>query len=238
MRTATTNRTDHTEPFKERITTYINIYGDTSQFHKYRRHRPLFLPILGYSADLSCFSLYDIFCLCYLSYSQKWNNLLPETETDHPVPPSDVQYCIFSSGLEKLEASRSWNINYSLNTTQSLPSINKKCYLIWHLGIHPIGFPVKRGFDFPLKNMRLQRDSSITSTHKHFWLSPVEKKETGEGKMDESAWPRTACDVQLLSDRWGREGFPQKTQLLQEVRSPEAEINQMSVPLWEQLEGF
>lgn len=89
-RTANTNRADPTEPFKERITIYINLYGDTSQFHKYRRHRSLFLPNLGYLADLFCFSLYDIFCLCYLSYSQKWNNLLPEVETEPPVPS---QWC-------------------------------------------------------------------------------------------------------------------------------------------------
>lgn len=44
--------------------------------------------------------------------------------------------------------------------------------------------------------MWLQRHSSIKSTHKYLQLSPVEKKEIGEGRTDEPAWTRTARDVQ------------------------------------------
>jgi len=54
----------------------------------------------------------------------------------------------------------------------------------------------KRETDFPLKSMWLQRDSSTKSTHEYFWLSSVEKKETGAVKMGETAWPRTARDIQ------------------------------------------
>lgn len=57
---AITNRAEDTEPFEERITSHINLYGDTSQFHKYRRHRSLLLPNWGYLAEPFYFSLYDL----------------------------------------------------------------------------------------------------------------------------------------------------------------------------------
>lgn len=42
-KTAKTNRTSHIELCKEKVAIYINLYGDTSQFYKYRRHKLLFL---------------------------------------------------------------------------------------------------------------------------------------------------------------------------------------------------
>lgn len=42
-KTAKTNRTGHIVLCKAKLTIYINLYGDTGQFHKYRKYRSLFL---------------------------------------------------------------------------------------------------------------------------------------------------------------------------------------------------
>lgn len=139
--------------------------------------------------------------------------LAPKVETESPVP----------SGLEELEASRSWN------TTQRPPSINKKIDLIFRDISHWISSERKMRLTSSEIYMMTERQQ-----HKEYTqiLSAFSSGKEGN-RTGEPAW--LLMMYSFLSDCQGRGEIPQKTCFLQEVKSPEAETKQMSAPYWEQL---